>query len=350
MFILIYLTSGILLYFSLKTNKQKKMLKNILLIISASFPILLLGLRYNVGTDYDNYVRHYYMYSKLSLVEYLNSSTEILCYIIIKMATYINNNPQTMFMIYAILTIGFIYKGILSSNSNNKVIMLYIYLFVFFAFAYNGVRQGLAVAIIFDAYSEMLAKDKKIKPLILCMMAILTHNSAILLLPIFIINYFYGKDKLVKFRIIIYIYIVSIVLFGEIIVAKLLNDYSKYYNEVQTTIGVGLFIQKMPLILLVYACREQLNRKNINNIIFSMFLILEMITAYTGYTSPAMARLAIYFSISKIYLISNIIDIIETKYIRGIKLGIIGYIIVYFILEFYVKGYNQIFPYSYRLL
>ena len=350
MFIMSYLLSGIFLYFYLKMDKQKRVLKNILLIISASFPILLLGLRYNVGTDYNNYVQHYYMYGKLSLFEYLSRSTEILGYIIIKIASYINDNPQTMFMIYAILTVGFIYKGILSSKNNNKIIMIYIYLFVYFSFAYNGVRQGLAVAIIFYAYSEMFYKDKKIKPMLLCIMAILTHNSSIILLPIFIINCFYGKSSLIKFRIIIYIYILSIVFFWEIIISNLLDEYSKYYSDGQISLGVGLFIQKIPLILFVLACRKQLNRNNENNIICSMFLILEIMTAYMGYISPAMARIAMYFSISKIYLISNIIDIIELKYKRGIKVGILAYIIVYFTLEFYIKGYHQIFPYSYRFL
>src|SRR5699024_887868 len=147
------------------------------------FLIGISGFRYNVGTDFPGYVYYFNLIDK-GLEASVEPGFIFISELILKMGL----NIQAVFLVFSILTMFFLYKG-LTYYTNNEYIykpVLYILMLIYTFFpSLNVIRQILAAVIILFA-SRYIINRSFIKFAFWVLIASLFHSSSL----IFIILYF----------------------------------------------------------------------------------------------------------------------------------------------------------------
>ena len=192
-YIITFVVSAIILNYAEK-NKMKKELKILITLIGLSIPIVIGGIRYNVGTDYTNYIDIFNLSKIYESNEYLGQGTEILFYLIVRIAVLFNNS-QVLFWLFSFLTIAIMYKTITDNNRKLSTgLMVLLFLFLYYTTSFNIMRQALAVVIIAYSYKFIFNKDL-IKFILAIIIASMFHITALLFLPFYWVN---SNNKKIK--------------------------------------------------------------------------------------------------------------------------------------------------------
>ena len=342
-YIILFSISTYLIFLSSKTDKKAR--KKVFASLGLAIPILISALRYNVGTDFSTYVDMYNAIknSNINIVEGLFS---FVCKIGIALG-----NVQYMFAIYSILTIIFIYKA-LEYNKDRYSISLcfFLYLFFYFATSFNLIRQALAVAIVFYSYRYLTEKNLK-KFIFWVLIASLAHKTALVFLPLYFIVP-KNKEKISKTQVVQVIsimIIIMIVLNFDALLQYITNfnmfeKYTIYTNSVQAE-NKSLILKLFLLSIFLYFMKQLKAYEGKNNIYIILYII-GVILEFTGFFSPFIKRIAMYFTISDIYLISCLPKIFNKKDRNIILLAIISYAIIFFTIYFYIKEQSNVIPYT----
>lgn len=174
-------------------SKQRKVL-NIMMLF---FLILISGTRLMGGTDYYIYEQSYN--SVPTLFDVLNRSESVSSnfwlagmdfgYIVItSIFKSIGISFHGFCFIHACFFYFSMYKGLRNYCNNFSIILLVFLCKVFFYNTFVSMRQSITIAIFFLALS--LIKEKKIVPyMILSIIAVTIHAGAIIMIPIYFIDY-----------------------------------------------------------------------------------------------------------------------------------------------------------------
>lgn len=218
-------------------------------------------------------------------------------------------------LISCILLIRGIYK-----NSDSLIISMYYLLgsAIFFWLA-NGIRQFMAVCIVFNLI-PLIAKRKMLSYTIGVLVAIWFHRSAIIMLPIFFLvnNKPFSVEMIVKvIGFILLLFLIFIIppmrdLFLEIFA------FSDYATAIDETAGGSIFRVIIALIPTFMAgfFREELNKDN-NKLAFVCINLsvmsagLYLIAAFTS--GIYFGRIPIYMSISEIILFPYLFKLNSNK-------------------------------------
>lgn len=169
--------------YTIQDRKPTKMISIIIILILA----LVAGLRYNVGSDFYFYYSNYDYYKTAELQIFNEPGIRILA----RIAGYLYDDPATLIFLSAVITVVLITVTILR---NSEMYWLSILLYIFlggWAGCFNGIRQYLAVAVLFAGHHYI--KERNIwKWLVVVAVASLFHITAI----IAVFFYFYPKIKL----------------------------------------------------------------------------------------------------------------------------------------------------------
>ena len=346
-----------ILIFLLLLFISKRYIDSLGIIILLIFAII----RYDIGWDYRWY---YYLATRYEFVEipffpqnimeYIENfdwevwqyyRIEFLNKIIYKVNWFFKFPPQTIIIIYSLITLYFINKGIkrnLTKKDRSKNVYIIFYTFPLFYLSFLSLmRQGVAISLIFYSYTYI--KDRKlIKFIFIIVLASLFHKTALMILPIY---FFYN----IKVNPKLYIVILGIGVFFDKIFIKLVIKYnipliSKYQIYVINSIGEGgtklfyvIFLIGLTVLFLLYLDKK-FYQKNTFLIIMTLsgvFIYCSLISL--GHLGP---RMSIYFFIYILYLIPEIEKSLE-------KIGISKYLISIFmlvilILQLYVDSKNPI--------
>lgn len=341
---------------SIKKIKIKNIisLDKIFLLISALIPILISGLRYNVGIDYKTYVGRFREIGATSFANCLSKSLELGDFILCKICYIISHEPQIFLLSYATLTIFFIYKSIIN-NKTHKIISLLLFLCIYWPFSMNGMRQALAMAIVLFSYKYVL--DKKIfKFLAFSLLAASFHITALIAIPLGIIWILLDKFKYkihVIFSVYLLIPVLILVIFPLLGFISPFQKYLVYFSQLSnfSGIGVGILIQNLPLLAILILYGKLLIKDNKNNKLYIIMIIIGIILEHLGYISLYLGRLAMYFSLAKILLFPEFVNLVENKKYKRYIISILtiyalGYSFIYLC---YIKNWFGIFPYTISL-
>lgn len=158
-------------------------LGQILFIFCTSVLVIVAGFRWFVGTDYGGYfwgygkrVREWYDY----LIEFNEPGLSILA----KIASLIYDNPVTMFFLASLITVV-LYANTIKKYSNDFLFSMCLYIFVgSWHGPFNGVRQYLAAAVLFAGH-RFIYEKKLFKYILVVLVAMAFHRTAIIMLPIY---------------------------------------------------------------------------------------------------------------------------------------------------------------------
>lgn len=183
------LTLFCILFFGFVYSKQNnKSTKNMILFIIGLVLICVAGFRYQVGTDYKQYVRNY--------DDYLDSDWDfgkIGLVLVAKISALIYNDSSTWFFLMSLITVGLVIYAIGKHSTTVELSIIMYILLCCWHTSFNIVKQCAAVSILFCGYA-FLKNRNFIKWCFVCLLAALFHVTALLMIPL----YFLATNKISK--------------------------------------------------------------------------------------------------------------------------------------------------------
>lgn len=322
-------------------------------------PILVSGLRLGVGTDYYTYVSLYNSLKNYTFSEYLQGGpTEIGFYLIGTFSRMIGDSEMLMFFGFSMLTVIFFYLGLNRYQLRHKSIIYFLFIFTIYPGSFNLVRQSAAISIAFYANSFLLEK-KRVKFLLLMLLAGTVHVSALIAIPLLYFNYIFSEKKellnsswrlkasLVK-ALIPTVVITALLPFTFIILGQL-GVFEKYiqYESVDLTGNNYSFFLKLFIFTGISIFAHKII-KNAQDRAFFGLSAMEVSLVALGFITSPLKRIAMYFSIYPLLLLPKIVDMFTDKLGKTLSYTlIILFGISYFIFSFYILGQAEIFPYEF---
>lgn len=349
-----------------KGNREigiKSLFANIIFFVSAIPFIVIAGLRYNVGTDYQ-------VYSKFQIPMLLKGADYKLEYeyfyqFVIKLGMRLGDE-QTVFMITHVLLIYFFWKT-LRHYSIDLRWSIFIFVFgCFFNSSLNIMRQFIAISIFL--YSTKYIEEKNLKKyLISIACAFMFHKTAIIYLPLYFINKISVKKIMGPFLVVLCYVLSNPIRLVLVKVTSILGFYANYFNsqfDINDTQWDFTLVNLLLLCLAIYAEMYGSNENLINkariftrfklknislvdNIFYNLQFIASVVSALSS-VIPNSTRIIFMFSIGQIIYIPWLLNKISDKRIAILLKIIVVFLYIFFfyrvILE---KNIGETLPYQF---
>lgn len=283
------------------------------------------------------------------------NSIEFAYYLIIQLSRWAVNDSWIMFAVSAAITIICSYRAIRRLSIENAPLIYFLFLLVILPFTMNAVRQGIAMSIVFYALNYIAQGNFK-KYALIVFVASLFHASALLMLPVYLVRHITQK-KHHDARLTLCLSLIIALTIGVILplIIKsgasipILGHYMTYEGQL---LGVGLttILFKLILIVPLILFYTWMSIKNKDTKLLAMLFLLEVAVLGLGSVSGVFARISYYFSLAGLVYIALVPSIFTSPSAkRSVKFSVILYGLAFFIVTYYVVGYDRIFPYNWLL-
>ena len=267
---------------------------------AAGILIIISGLRYNVGADYGQYVWNYSYYKELTL-NIKSFLEEPGIKIIAKISSLVYDDYSSMIFSVALVTIGSIMYVVIKESDN---IAYSIFLFItlgIWTSTFNGIRQYLAVAIIFLGYKFIIQKQL-VAWLTIVLIASLFHLSAI----VCVVFYFLANREINQKQVFLCLFIAIVLLLSYDRIWGFIRLGRKDINTeaIYASHGISIIrvlVSWVPIIIYFLFCNRGCINDRRNNFFINMSLINAMII--TAASNSA------YFA--RIYSYSNMFNLVS---------------------------------------
>ncbi len=324
--------------------------------LSLVIPIAIASLRYDVGTDYYNYVNLFNQQVQIPFSRFLENyqfGQEIGFYLLIKMSNIITGDVKFLFAFMSTMTVLFLYLGLRKMPIKHYALVYLMFLFTLFPNSLNIVRQAAAVSIFFYAF-HFIVERKLIRYSLLILLASTLHVSALALLPLYLINRIIrpvgDRFSRAHIRVGIIALAISLAVPLALKVAGNLAVFSRYdlYQSFTGSGGNYTFGLKIVIAFLCILFIRHLKVKSEIKMYLLFFTILEILLLSLGFTSSFTKRIALYFSPFSLLLLSSIPEAFEERSAKLASYGmILMYGVMFFYISFFVLGQADITPYRF---
>lgn len=334
--------------YCLKQERDINIISVFLMIVLTFFTII----REGVWSDYYSYVELFY-----TDTSFLHQEPFFLLSIDILKA--MGFSSQMMFLVYGIAVNTLFFRGIqhyfLKAKERLTAVLLFESLFCAWMFTINGLRQGMAMAIIFWGFQYL--ENKQIRKFILCIIiATLFHYSAIISL-IMIFLYKKNISKIYLFLLIVISYVVGLQLdiandiivpildftadaigIGSAYVRYAISDqWSVQGGSATAAMGMGaLTTILLSLVVLLFIPMKDANTRFVANLIG----IALCIRGVFWFSVPLM-RLRYYFEMFLIIAVVLSTHRIAFEHRRVFTFGWVFLYILLHLLSIYIAGNTQ---------
>lgn len=346
-YILGTLITLILVFVASKSKNTKN--EKLLAFISAVPLTIISGFRYNVGADYYGYTNFFNIYKNNPNSAYI-SNFEIGFKLMTKIIQLFTIKPMWMFMSISIIISYFIFKAIYE-ESPTPVLSIFLYISMqFYFYSMNGMRQFIAMSIFL--YSIRFIRSRKFFPfLILNLIGMSFHSSALVYLPLYFIYNFKLTPKLsIVLLALGTIFVNSIYKFLLMIVLN--TKYSFYIDSQYDTGAHGVITMMIQIFVLIFALVFYRNIKENETEQFkkyNFYCILQLIATYFACIDgmlPLLNRIKISFALPSIILIPMSLSIIKNVKVRFFfKFFIIVSFTIYILYTIGIQNANTVLPY-----
>lgn len=326
----------------IRLRNRRKWLFYILVLLP---PILFATIRYNIGTDYESYW-YYYIGNNYS------SEYEPLFQLINYISRYIFHDFYGVLLICAILTYGFILASLIKLKEDVSIaIGLWVYYCYYYVASFNVMRQMLAVSIVLYA-TILLSENKKIKFIILVIIASMFHSSAVLAFAFLLLN---GalKVKSKYWMVLLYIGTIGLMFGGGYLLnslSSILGEYSKYITNTNSIISFSYMLDKLPTFLIIAIPIIIYLKYYRNDSKYDLFCVCGLFSAVIlimGYHFNWFQRVMYYFDIMQVPIVAIIVKRVKLVQNRVIvKILVIGFYLFYFWYSSVFRGSNGGVPYQ----
>lgn len=331
---------------------QKQLNVSFIYIIMLLVPTLLVGLRYGIGQDFENYTRIIDTYSHingLSLDMAKSMSYEVGFYYLCKVVFWIGGSTQVVFFVTALASFILLFKVVIDrSKGLDSELLVLITMVLFLAPSMNIIKQVLACGIVFNAL-KYVEKREFLKYIVLVVIASTFHISAIIFLPLYFLNIESGVMGKFKERI-VFVFIASVPFFFERIFTVFVgiegfSGYAIYSNLFSTEVNWKVIIYYLPIYIPILFSWKKLVNYDKNNRFYLIILVLEIVSKILGFYMHWSMRLMYYFIISEIILVPRVVSL-SKRYQLLLKLYFVFFYLLYFYFTFFVWKNDGIVPYK----
>tara|TARA_B110000003_G_scaffold273584_1_gene311646 strand:- start:10470 stop:11564 length:1095 start_codon:yes stop_codon:yes gene_type:complete len=310
-----------------------------------------------VGTDSYNYFE---FFSEIKVSDF----TGFLDYLLINLlyveplyyfSQWILKYLNADYRVFLIFIYSFIWGSIYYASKNH---IKYFYHVLFFSltlgymfFSFNGVRQSIALAIVFVAVNYLIKSNNK-KFFLTIFVAFLFHYSAILLIPIIwlISKINIEKEYWIIIITLAFLFPANIFYFPIQYIFSYIPRYSHYINDVIqynygiSTITYGVFLNYIVVLLpLLYFKISKIN--SYNKLIFNIsFTGAVLYIIFSG--NVIFSRFVTYFTFFQIFQYSLIFDYLAQKNKIIDKIILSSFFFIYFLIKIFVND-SGVTPYNF---
>ena len=258
-------------------------------IIGALILIFAAGCRFRVGADFGAYYRYY---NYLDLADSLKTLDEPGIRLVYTIASHIHSSGQFCIFFVASITLG-LQLMVIYKNTDKIGLALILFTFIGWTACFNGVRQSLAVAVLFCGYPALRDRDFKLFALYVTL-AYLCHRSAAVMILIYFIS-----DREVNASNFFFLIIASIiVLFSYDRVFQAMNflldhDINGTETYWSTTVNRLRPLSKVVAASYFLFVYRGISKTRIMNIYLNL-IIIEAVVAVATMNSAALSRMSLY--------------------------------------------------------
>ena len=321
---------------------------------------MVVGFRYEVGTDWSGY-KDWFEYYKVVPWESLNKLNFEPGFLFLNyFLASIGLNYTIMFFSVALISWFFLFKSLAA-----KILPLFIF-FVFvdeyFFWSMNGIRQFVAISIFIFSIRFIIERNLK-KYSVAILVASLFHTSALILLPFFLVPW----EKFYRVGLWFFMFIVSLFLANTSLILNsvenvlkiignsipILSVYLEYFENGRfeasiTEIGLGFYFRVIIAFLIFYYSRHVVEKYPNTKIFFLLFFIGSLIYN-VFYMFPLIGRINLYFIFSRTISLALVVYYLwtENKH-RPVAIGICTLYFILFLVTI-SNSSNDCCPYEFRL-
>ena len=324
-------------------------IKSLLNSVVIAYPLfLLLGARYNIGTDYENYEKLYEFYRDSGITTF-EPFFAGLFWMWDKSNWSFDNFIIFTSLLSVIIPLGYIKNAFPQKDTFLAIFTLIVFLFGSW---FNIIRQCVAMGIILIAIHYLIER-KLLLYVIFVLLASLCHSSALLLLPCaLLINFFktsFSRKKLIC-KLLLFSVLCLILVFLYLRFGAGLAYYDHVMGEHEDGISSKWFIifscllYYPEMMFLKYIIKED-NKY----IILYALLILEITCYIFGLYMNLGYRIGQLFALAHVYLLPRIVRCAKLYHKSYIKPYIYLILIAFFYFTSFIAKYNEMYNYQYKL-
>lgn len=299
--------------------------------------VLVSGLRDGVGTDFDGYSQMYY--EQPFFDESTGYTMEWGYMMTVKVLSHLGLKAWSFFLLYALITYGAVLLSFKRFQRLSYLGIFYFISFGFFFFTLNGVRQGVAMAVLGLAVGYII--DRKWWFFLAAIIfGGLIHKSLFLFLPLYLILERIRIPMKVWYGLFAISIVMRVLPVSEFLrldqMTMLLSgtqvDYSSFQvDQLENNEGITLgYIVRVLVGLFIFSFYNKLIRVNES---YSPYMAMAMIGILLYNAFPHIhfiSRLTVYFAYFNVFALSFITDYL----IRNKRYILINMVMAFFILLF----------------
>lgn len=266
--------------------------------------------------------------------------------------------PYQLFLFFvAFCTLFLIILGLDKyRGSINFYLSSFILLSTLYFQSFNIMRQCLAVSICFYAII-CYVDNKRIRSLVLILIASTIHMSALICLFIFITNILYNRKYKTFFTILTFLVVGYLVLhrqtLGQLVYAFTgSNYYSGYITREAFTGGsfINFYLKNMFILIIACLYYPMYRKKDGMNVLFVLMIVGYILSSLGAVLDTQVGRMGLYFTVLSMvilgYCAANDLKIGQLIISRQIiLLSLFIYYILIFAMSYLISGYGEIVPY-----
>lgn len=276
----------------------------------------------NVGTDTESYINTYNAVKYYGVAGFgLDHSIEYGYFAVVSLLTKISAPPQTIIIFFTGLTYLIIAHTIYK-HSSNVVMSTFLFIVWVLPSTLNGMRQHFALALFMVAISEML-KEKHIKALLLIVLAVTFHNSAVIFIPFLGVYFIIKKWPGIKGVMILSLACTGLFFIVDriiVFIASYIPRYAhylttSYYDKVGSTNQVWIFIYMLFILMYFIIIKNKCSADSYDgyhekaNVYYLIFVILQIFVILLSNNARGIfQRLSVYSGYGVIFLMPYVMD------------------------------------------
>lgn len=322
---------------------------NVLYIVGLTIPlVLVMGLRGDsVGIDTHQYLYNFIKandgdYNKSPMFYYVSRGVELF-----------NLEVNSVFVIFAFITISPLFYVIYKEKASPLFAVIILFSIGLYFRYFNIMIQGAAISLYFLAFHEKQNKNR-IKTMVFCFLAVVTHLSAVVLIPFLFINRLKNASLLIFmlwiFSLLYFVspYFLSVtIVFANLFIP---DAYSIYLSDVFIKEGSIFSLENITTqILFLITFSTYFKNENINTERWNSYLLMflfGLILSNILNSAVFFDRILLYFSIFGILTVNfSLISFFSGKQLRVVQLFFFIFFAVIFFYRLIQDPY-AIIPYS----
>lgn len=316
--------------------------------------ILVYALRYRVGADFGGFYRTFHNVGIETWAQVRSRYSEFLFCAVQYVLYYVLNGNWIMYCV----VLGIIaYVPVLVTIDRESKYPIYSTLLFIFTMSYfaefNGVRQGLAVAVVFYGYYAYFRKERYIPFAISMAIAYGFHSTVLLIIPFLLLSKLPLKSITIKITVVAlllsFVFLWSlwsrvIQLFGLLGQDKLANDYAQIVDANGSS-ALRMIVYLVPSVLaMCFYKRLNAHYEDVDSeIILCLFAGIFMLFS-TKYW--IFARVALYFNMFSIILIPKF-EVLFAANSRKLARCLIGGLYFAYMIVMLLHGDGSCYPYQF---